>query len=403
MGSLLEMMFVLLGSAILTVQGIKLDIEHQRATMLALEGQNEATLVTAFQGYISDNFGTILTQYTASGNNATITPPTIAQLVAAGSLKQAHKNGPYWGGAYVTTMTMVPSGCTQTAGNCHVAFTMYPTTQLLKGGKPDVAGAAQIALAGSKLTGTSQFGYSNAQSPAQITGINGSFTASNPLGSKAASIMATNGPDTDGNSVYIRRDGSLTWTGDQDVNNVSLRNVNDIKVQTLEASGAVSAASVAATGAVTAGSVAATGAVTAATMTATGTIRGNSVTSATTMQAGNIAVPRAACAPNGLTASNSDGSGQQLTCQYGIWLPTGGRLLRTGYYPVSDGSNVSKPTCPSGGTAIIELSPQGWYVDTTATVNYNAYDYGSYWNIRITDGAGGGISGSAAAGTYCSY
>lgn len=392
MGSLLEMMFVLLGSAILTVQGIKLDIEHKRATMLALEGQNEATLVTAFQGWITDNFGTILTQYAASGNNPTITPPTILQLVTAGNLKQAHKNGPYWGGSYMTTMTMVPSGCTQSAGNCRVAFMMYPTAQLLKGGEADVAGAAQIAQAGSKLAGTSQFGYSNAQNPAQIVGINGSFTAANPLGSKAASIMATNGPDTDGSSVYIRRDGSLTWTGDQDVNNVSLKNVNDIKTQTLEASGAVAAASVTATGAVA-----------AATMTATGAIKGNSVTSTTTLQAGNIATPRAACAPNGITASNTDGSGQQLTCQYGIWLPTGGRLQRMGYYPVNNGSTVPRPTCPAGGTAIVELAPLSWYVDTSATVNYNATDYGTYWYITITDGGGAGIPASGAAGTYCTY
>ncbi|TCG00954.1 hypothetical protein BZM26_09280 [Paraburkholderia strydomiana] len=400
MGSLLEMMFVLLGSAILTVQGIKLDIEHKRATMLALEGQNEATLVTAFQGWITDNFGTILTQYTASNNNPTITPPTIAQLVTAGNLKQAHKNGPYWGGSYVATMTMVPSGCRQSVGDCRVAFTMYPTAQLLKGGKADVAGAAQIAQAGSKLAGTSQFGYSNAQNPAQIVGINGSFTATNPLGSKAASIMATNGPDTDGTSVYIRRDGSLTWTGDQDVNNVSLKNVNDIKTQTLEASGAVAAASVAATGAVTAASVAATGAVTAATMTATGAIKGN------TLQAANIGVPRAPCAPNGTTASNSDGSGQQLTCQYGIWLPTGGRLLRMGYYPISHGATVTKPTCPAGGTPIIELAPYSWYVNNSAVVNYNAADYGTYWLVTVTDGGGAGIPASlatGAAGTYCTY
>ncbi|MCC8397255.1 hypothetical protein LJ656_32290 [Paraburkholderia sp. MMS20-SJTR3] len=394
MGSLLEMMFVLLGSAILTVQGIKLDIEHKRATMLALEGQNEATLVTAFQGWITDNFAAILTQYTASGNNPTITPPTIAQLATAGNLKQAHKNGPYWGGSYATTMTMVPSGCTQSAGNCHVAFTMYPTAQLLKGGQADVAGAAQIAQAASRLAGTSQFGYSNAQNPAQIVGINGSFTATNPLGSKAASIMGTNGPATDGNSVYIRRDGSLTWTGDQDVNNVSLKNVNDIKTQTLEASGAV-----------TAESVAATGAVTAATMTATGAIKGNSVTSTSTLQAGNIAVPRASCSPytNGATASAYDGSGLQFTCQNGLWLPTGGNLLRMGYSPVYDGWNLAKPACPAGGTAIIELTPQYWYVNESATVNYNATDYGNYWYIRITDGSGAGIFAMASAGTYCSY
>src|SRR6516164_5949448 len=117
MGSLLEMMFVLLGSAILTVQAIKADVANQRATMLSIEGQNEATLVSAFEGWISDNFGTILSQYTASGNVSTLTPPTIAQLVAAGNLKQAHGAGPFWGGSYATAMTMVPAGCTQAAGN----------------------------------------------------------------------------------------------------------------------------------------------------------------------------------------------------------------------------------------------------------------------------------------------
>ncbi len=382
MGSLLEMMFVLLGAAILTVQGIKEDVAHKRDTMLAVEGQNEATLVTAYDSWITDNFASLLSQYTASGNNATLTPPTVDQLKTAGNLKQAHSMGPFWGGGYAVSLTMVPTGCTQAAGNCHVSLALYPTQPLLKGGKADVAGAAQIAVAGSKLAGTSQFGYSNAQAPGTITGINGSFTAPNPLGSKAASIMATNGPDSDGNSIYIRRDGSVTWTGDQDVNNVSLKNVNDIKAQTIEASGAVTAASV----------------------TAAGAVKGNTVTSTTTLQAGNVAYPRSACSPNGAIANNSDGSGQQLTCQSGIWLPNGGRLLRMGYNPVQDGWGVAKPTCSAGGTPIVELTPQNWYVNPSATVNYNAYDEGTWWWVRITDGAGAGISQAMAyAGTYCSY
>ncbi|MFL9912502.1 hypothetical protein [Paraburkholderia sp. RL17-337-BIB-A] len=405
MGSLLEMMFVLLGSAILTVQGIKLDIEHQRATMLALEGQNEATLVTAFQGYISDNFGAILTQYTASGNNATITPPTIAQLVAAGNLKQAHKSGPYWGGAYVTTMTMVPSGCTQTAGNCHVAFTMYPTTQLLKGGKPDVAGAAQVAVAGSKLAGTSQFGYSNAQSPAQITGINGSFTASNPLGSKAASIMATNGPATDGDSVYIRRDGSLTWTGDQNVNGVSLHNV-----QNLDATGTIS------TGRLTVSGSSSLGTATATTLNTTGnTTVGGTLTVARTIQAGAIGAPRASCSPLGALASNSDGRGQALSCQNlndgagPIWMPVGGPTQTYNFYQVWNGSVVPSPSCFAGGSPQMRLVPQTFRVDTTAAVNFAGPGSGP-WTISITNGSGSGTSnvdggaiGTGEVETYCSY
>jgi hypothetical protein len=421
MGSLLEMMFVLLGAAILTVQGIKEDVAHKRDTMLAVEGQNQATLVTAYDSWITDNFASLLSQYTASGNNATLTPPTVDQLKTAGNLKQAHSMGPFWGGGYAVSMTMVPTGCTQAAGNCHVSFALYPTQPLLKGGKADVAGAAQIAVAGSKLAGTSQFGYSNAQAPGTITGINGSFTAPNPLGSKAASIMATNGPDSDGNSIYIRRDGSVTWTGDQDVNGVSLHNVKD-----LDATGNITAATAklqagnslniggGATyyGDATNAAVRTNGTLFVQNASGTGpapintgaaNVTGNATVSGT-LQVGNVAYPRNPCSPNGAIANNSDGSGQQLTCQSGIWLPNGGRVLRMGYNPVQDGWGVAKPTCSAGGTPIVELTPQNWYVNPSATVNYNAYDYGTWWYVRITDGAGAGISQAMAyAGTYCSY
>ncbi|OLL27753.1 hypothetical protein BTH42_31610 [Burkholderia sp. SRS-W-2-2016] len=387
MGSIIEMVIVLAASALLLTQGIREDIAHKRAALMASEGQNEAVINDALSKWVTENYAAKLAEFTASGST-TLTPPTIDDLYTNGDLKQAHRNGPFWGGTYIISMNMVPSNCSADAGNCHVVYLLYPSKPLLKRGVADVVGASQIAQAGG-----SQFGYSTLQNSATVAGLNGAWSTPNPLsGSPAAAIVATNGVDSDGDSIYIRRDGSLTWTGDQNVNNVSLKNVNDIKTQTLEASGAVTAASVAASGAVT-----------SATATATGAISGNSVTATTTLQAGNIAVPRAACSPNGATASAYDGSGQQFTCQYGVWLPTGGNLLRMGYSPVYDGWNVAKPSCPAGGTPIIELAPQYWYVNESATVNYNAYDYGTYWNIRITDGPGAGISAMATAGTYCSY
>ena len=389
MGSIIEMVIVLAASALLLVQGIREDVAHKRAALLATEGQNEAIINDALSRWVTDNYAVKLAEFSSSGS-ATLTPPTINELYTSGNLKQVHRNGPFWGGTYIISMSMVPSNCTVDAGNCHVVYLLYPSQPLLKGGKADVVGASQIAQAGG-----SQFGYSTIQNSGTVVGLNGAWSTPNPLGSKAATIVATNGLDSDGDSIYIRRDGSVTWTGDQNVNNVSLKNVADVKTQTLEASGAVAAASLAASGAVT-----------GATVTATGAIRGNSVTSTTTLQAGNIAAPRASCSPNGATASAYDGSGQQFTCQYGIWLPTGGNLLRMGYFSVYDGTSVSKPTCPAAGTPIIELAPQNWYVNESAAVNYNAYDYGTYWNIRITDGTGASISGSSAsatAGTYCSY
>ena len=418
MGSLLEMMFVLLGSAILTVQAIKADVADKRATMLSIEGQNEATLVSAFEGWISDNFGTILSQYTASGNVSTLTPPTIAQLVAAGNLKQAHSAGPFWGGSYATAMTMVPAGCTQAAGNCRVAFTMYPMKPLLKGGQPDVGGAAQVAQAGAKLAGTSQFGYSNSQNPAVIGGINGSFTTANPLGAKAATILATNGPNDDGSSVYIRRDGSLTWTGDQNVNGVSLHNVKD-----LDATGNISAATanlqagnalnigggavyygdsvnaaVRTNGALYVQNTAGTGP--APINTGAANVTGNATVSGF-VQAGNVAWARNACSGTGIAAA-ADGSGLILSCQYGQWLPVGGRWQRYGYYVVQNGWGVPAPTCPGGGTPELLVTSQSVYVDPTASFGYSVSGSGP-WTVWITDGDGSGISGQAIASTYCAY
>ncbi|NUX57928.1 hypothetical protein [Paraburkholderia youngii] len=379
MFSIVEMVVVLVAAALMTTVAIKEDAAKRRAQVMTAEGQNEAVINSALSDWVTNNYATLI----GGGPVAVVAnPPTLNDLFTQGNLKQPHAPGPFWGGSYVISMSVGPATCTASAGDCHVTYVMYPSKPLTRGGVPDIVGASQIAQAGGN-----SFGYSKTQNAGTITGLNGAWTANNPLGNVPAAILATNGPTSDGNSVYIRRDGALTWTGDQNVNHVSLHNVHD-----LDAEGTVSAANVSASEAVT-----------AATMTATGAIRGNSVISTTTLQAGNIAVPRVSCSPNGATASNSDGSGQQLTCQYGVWLPTGGNLLRMSYNPVSDGSNVSKPTCPAGGTPIIELAPYGWYVDTTATVNYNAYDYGSYWNIRITDGAGGGITANAVAGTYCSY
>jgi hypothetical protein len=73
------------------------------------------------------------------------------------------------------------------------------------------------------------------------------------------------------------------------------------------------------------------------------------------------------------------------------------------YNPVYDNNGVAKPSCSAGGTPIVELTPQNWYVNTSATVNYNAYDQGTWWLVRITDGNGAGVQGMAYAGTYCSY
>ncbi|WP_244144628.1 hypothetical protein [Paraburkholderia hospita] len=375
--SIIEMAIVLLAAAIMTVVGIRQDVAKQRAGLLAAEGQSEARINDALSKWSTDNYSTLLAQYTSSGS-ATLTAPSIDDLHTQGYLKTAYRDGPFWGGAYQIDVTMVPAGCTADAGNCHVSYRMYTSQPVTHFGQPDSDAASQIAQAGG-----SDFGYSKLPNPANIVGLLGKWTAANPVGgSPAGIVLATNGDGGDGDAIYIRRDGSLTWTGDQNVNHVSLHNVHD-----LDAEGTISAANVGA-----AGAIAASGAVAAG----------------TTVSTGATGWPRIACStPNAMTGA-TDNSGFMLSCQNvsGVlqWMPIGGEKQWYGYTKILSGGGtfVPAPVCPAGGTPEITVTGQSLYVDPSAAINYPFSGTGP-WVVYITDGSGNVIPGTAVASTYCAY
>ena len=396
--SIIEMVIVLVAAAVMTVLGIQQDVAKHRAEVLATEGQNELTIVDALGEWANDNYATILSAYNSSGSS-TITPPTIAQLYTAGNLKQPHGNGPFWGGTYVIQMSMVPAGCTEAAGNCAISYAMYPSQPLRKGAQYDVDGASQIAQAGG-----AQFGFSRTQGASTITGLNGGWTATNPLGNLPAVVLATNGPGTDGNSLYIRRDGSLTWTGSQDVNGVDLHNVGSIDATGTIAAPTLAASNVAVSNAVqTPGTLLvqnATGTAPAPINTGAATIQGNATVTGT-VTVGNIAVPDAACSGTGI-AGDTDGTGVLFSCQRGQWKAIGGSWLRYGFYSVANGTGVPAPVCATGGVPEIVVTPQNAYIDPTAEFNFSVSGTGP-WTVYITDGGGGAIPGWGEATTYCAY
>ncbi|MCG5077128.1 hypothetical protein [Paraburkholderia tagetis] len=406
MGSIIEMVVFLAASAILTVYSIREDIQKHRASLLATEGQNEAVIADALGSWANENYSTLLTQYTQSGNS-TLTAPTIADLQTAGNLKQAYRAGPFWGGSYTIQMNMLPAGCTETAGNCHVSWIFYPSLPYTRNGKPDVSGAAQIALAASSQG--AQFGYSSTLNAATISGLNGAWTASNPLsGTPAAAILATNGPNADGNSLYIRRDGSLTWTGDQNVNGVSLHNVNSIDATGTIAAPTVSASDVAVSNAVRTPSTLyvqnSSGRAPAPIDTGAASVHGNATVYGA-LEVANTATPRATCTSTAGTtriAANADGSGQLLSCLYNQWVPVSGPAPRFAYYNVAYGTYVPAPQCSAGGRPDILLVPQVFTVDTTAQIN--AYTTGSGpWYVYLTDGSNSNIGAQGVVETYCAY
>ncbi|MGP8484644.1 hypothetical protein ACT2FY_01345 [Paraburkholderia fungorum] len=400
MFSIVEMVVVLVAAALMTVVGIKEDAAKRRLQVLTAEGQNEAVINAALGNWVTNNYATL----TQNGPVDVVPPtdlPTLNQLFTQGNLQQPHANGPFWGGTYVISMSVGPSTCSVGTGDCHVSYVLYPSSPVTRGGNPDIIGASIIAQAGGNA-----FGFSKLPNPGTVTGLNGSWNATNPLpGSPAAAVLATNGPSSDGNSVYIRRDGALTWTGDQNVNGVSLHNVKN-----LDATGTIS------TGALTVSGTSSLGTATANTLNTTGnTTVGGTLTVARTIQAGAIGVPRASCSPLGAQASNSDGRGQQLSCQNlnngagPIWMPVGGPTQAYNFYQVVNGSVVPAPSCFAGGSPQIRLVPQTFRVDTTAAVNFVGPGSGP-WTISITNGSGsatsnvdGGAIGAGEVETYCSY
>lgn len=409
-GSLIELVIVLAASAILTLVGIQNDLAKRHAQVMQSEGYNEATIVGALATWLTENQATVLAS--ASGGGP-LTAPTLDQL----NLKNNYAKGPFWGGSYQIALTAYPSGCSTTAGTCHIAYQFFPDKPYTRNGVVNIADVAQIVAAANSKE--AQFGYSNVASrtmsngmktgPGFITGINGNWSVANPLGSQPGTIMATNnGGTSDDGMLYIRRDGSLTWTGDQNVNGVSLHNVKNI-----DATGTVS------TNALTVSSTSSLGAATATTLNTTGnTTVGGTLTVARTIQAGAIGFPRATCSPLGAMSSNSDGRGQLLSCQImndslsganPVWMPVGGPTQAYNFYQVGNGSVVPPPSCFGGGYPQIRLVPQTFRVDTTAAVNFVGPGSGP-WTISITNGSGsgtsnvdGGVIGTGEVETYCSY
>ncbi|WP_321817830.1 MULTISPECIES: hypothetical protein [unclassified Paraburkholderia] len=406
MGSIIEMVVFLAASALLTVYSIREDVEKHRAALLATEGQNEAVIATALGNWSNEKYPTLLAQYTQSGNS-TLTAPTIADLQTAGNLKQSYRAGPFWGGSYTIQMSMLPVGCTEQDGNCHVSWVFYPSQAYTRGGKPDVSGAAQIALAANAQG--AQFGYSSTRNPGTISGLNGAWTATNPLsGTPAAAILATNGQGDDGNSLFIRRDGSLTWTGSQNVNGVDLHNVGSI-----DATGTIAAPVVSASNAEVANAVRspgtlyvqnAAGTATAPIDTGAAAVHGNATVYGA-LEVANTATPRTSCTSTAGTtriAANADGSGQILSCLYNQWVPVSGPSPRYQYYTVTNGSYVPAPTCSAGGSPQVLIVPQNFYVNSTAQVN--SYVTGSGpWTVYLTDGQGADIGAQGVVETYCAY
>jgi hypothetical protein len=381
MGSILEMLIVLVGAALLTVQGIKEDIAAKRQNMLQIEGQNIASINSALGSYITNNFASLIPAGFSQTTSTPIVPPTLLQLSAQSNNKVSFKNGPFWGGTYQIALSIVPDNCSTASGNCHIASQIYPSLPLIsmKDKTADISGAGVLAAAGG-----SQFGYSTNASPATITGIHGQWSLPNPIGSKPGMVLAINGFGADGNSPYYRRDGALPLTGTMNANNQDMQNVGNVtlganKVMKLQAGNSLQIdngamyygdsvnAAVRTKGALYVQNYQGTGSapINVGDVNSSGTLSGNVVTA----NNANINYAAGNCGWNGVTIRNN----LMYVCnKWGNWVGVSTLVSNhssdahySGYY---NGWGVNPPACGAGGTAWYRITPQ---TVTTDYANHN--------------------------------
>jgi hypothetical protein len=336
-----------------------------------------------------------------------------------------YKTGPFWGGAYQISLSVVPANCSASAGNCHIASLLYPSKPLLLAGKSDVAGAGVVASAGG-----SQFGYSTNQAPGTISGLNAQWATPNPNGNVPASIVAINGFGNDANSPYYRRDGALPLTGalaggGQDANN--LKNIN--------ATGTVSAATVNLQAGnslnISSGATYYGDTVNAAVRTSGALFLQNKAGSAAAdlAQVGNINSSGTVTAPTvnfNTTAGNCTwntvtmrANNQMWVCnQWGNWVPIsqliGNVMTVAKYVNQPDTATIAKPSCTSG-TPTATIVPQNIGLNVAANPPwessiYRLNDMGTWWSVQISlqDSNGTLFSGNnmglaAEVQTQCTY
>lgn len=368
-------------------------VEHIRTQVFTTAGQIAASYNAALDTFVG-RFETQVINGTAIQQNgytvANPLAPTIVDLAKTVGLPGGVSPGnPFWGGSWRTSIAVTPAGCVRP--NCIVTAQMWATQPITKGGKADLAGAGIfVAAAGGA------FGYSGSKNPSIVAAMDAQWTAANPLGGVAGAVLATSGGANALDAIYIRRDGGVTWTGDQDVNGVNLNNVGTINGQNINLA-AGEALNVASGAAViysdgtnaslrTGGNVSIQNADGSApadiaqvgNVTSSGTVAAQVVnfnTTATSCSMNQVRVVgnnvMSVCSPNG------------------TWVPisqlVGNVMTITKYLNYSDGMTIAKPTCPAG-TATAAVIPQSMGINVAVNPPIESdypslVDGGTFWTV----------------------
>lgn len=380
----------------------------QARIYLAIQDQDRAaaghgSLIQAgVNNYINDNRLALITQATPVITGiADPFNPTLAELQTLNGSKRYVAEGydlpNALGMTYTVSLSRMPVGCTPGVNCTDITGMMTAVAPLLDPTTNEADGARIGHIASIIGVDAAASVHPNGSS---LVGEDGPWVVSNPRGNVPGILALRLGWGSVGYQLLdhlLPRSGERPMTGNLNMGTNSIVNVNQIT----------------ATGSVQAGEFftppKAVGDVcTNPGATASGLGGGNGVVMVCSNGTWQIAMERAnagdACTPDGKIAT-SVVTTEQLICKNGIYVRMVNMLAKNveiGRFLVTDGMNVPKPACETGGVADYSWVTTRTAVDVAMAppkqgLDLSTVDNGTSWtiSIKLQDNFGGQASGNA--------
>jgi type II secretory pathway pseudopilin PulG len=313
--------------------------------------------------------------------------PTIAELLPTGYFPQNFTGTAGNGGKYVFSIKKVPAGCV--SPSCNLEALVCIDRPILKDGGVGVD-SPRLGLA---VTAIGQDGgAATIDSPAQISGKNGSWSAANDVVSpsnRAGILCMRAGYASSAWSAFFRIDGTRWMRADANMGGNSIVNAKQLVTILKPLDSACTDPGAIAAGRDTKNSE-------------VSMVCRNGKWSANTGVTGIAGEP---CTPEGSDATVIS-TGEKLFCKHGIYVRMQS-LLGTQIVQkvnVIDGQRVPKPACDAGGLPDYTLVMNKATVDVTKIPPYQSsyvstQDAGSDWLviIRVRNDSSGELSGNTYA------
>ncbi len=233
---LLQLSLAMTVAMVMATIGLWKEIRAMNEEVITGQADNLATLSAALGNYQTTYFDKLTAGQSIDGF-ANPLAPTISELNSSGFLINFSSSNLY-GGTYTLNVQTVPvagslAGVDLKGLTCLTTAITNPSNGRLD---TPLLGAAITRAGGNS-------GYSNAASPAIITGLNGGWTETNPVMSSSGSPIAgilcmRSGYGSTGLLQFTRRDGTMKPTGAWDMAGQNVTNINNLGSTTLSNTGA---------------------------------------------------------------------------------------------------------------------------------------------------------------------